>query len=160
MTELLRLEIIENDKGGHEDLIFEIPRLVNESTFDTYYFALAIEPKNGLSEIKNAVAGLLKSWKSVLTKIQNGETVHLPIEFSDEYTGCVQVKSSSENFQLNYGYSRREGWSVDPINPINYFNSITDFKSENEKSISVPKIEFLNGLIEQINKLKNKENVG
>lgn len=45
MTKPLNIEIIENDKGGHEDLIFDIPNLITQQKLDTYYFALAIKPK-------------------------------------------------------------------------------------------------------------------
>lgn len=62
MESLINIEIIEKDKGGHEDLVFEIPGLISQQKFDTHYFALAIEPKKGIQEIKNAVAGLVASW--------------------------------------------------------------------------------------------------
>lgn len=72
MVNLLNIEILENEKGGHEDLIFEIPNLISQQKLDTYYFALAIEPKSGLKEIKKAVSKLLESWnKKRLVTIYN-----------------------------------------------------------------------------------------
>ncbi len=152
MTNLLNIEIIENNKGGHEDLMFEIPGLIGQQKFDTYYFALAILPKNGINEIKNAVAELIASWNKKQAELKSGETIYLPIDFSDQYTGCLKVEKKN-NLTLTYGFSRREGWSVDPINPNKYFESITDFESENKKSLTVGQSEFekcLDGLIEKL----------
>lgn len=65
MPSLLNIEIIENGKGGHQDLIFEIPNLISPQKYDTYFFALAIEPKNGIAEIKNAVTHHLKNTQKI-----------------------------------------------------------------------------------------------
>lgn len=154
MKPLIIIEIIENDKGGHEDLVFEIPELISRQNFDTYYFALAIEPKNGIEEIKNAVAELISSWNKKQTEMENGQVIYLPIDFSDQYTGCLKVEKKND-LNLTYGFSRREGWSVDPINPTDYYESITDFDSENENSITVKQTEFEMCLTELIGKLKS-----
>ncbi len=155
MTNLLNIKIVENDKGGHEDLIFEIPNLISQQKFDTYYFALAIEPKNGLKEIRKTVAELLESWNKKQTELKNRDTIYLPIDFSDQYTGCLKVEKEND-LNLTYGFSRKEGWSVGPINPSEYFESITDFESENNKSLIVRQSDFENCLTELIENLKSE----
>ncbi|WP_418510811.1 hypothetical protein [Corallibacter sp.] len=155
MSNLLNIEIIENDKGGHEDLIFEIPELISEQIFNTYYFALAIEPKSGIKEIKNAVAELIASWNKKQAEMENGQIIYLPIDFSDQYTGCLRVKKKND-LNLIYGFSRREGWSVDPINPTEYYESISDFDTENDKSLTVNQSEFEKCLTELTKKLKSE----
>jgi hypothetical protein len=155
MKPLINIEIIENDKGGHEDLLFEIPELISLQRFDTYYFALAIEPKSGIKEIKNAVAELIASWNKKQTEMENGQVIYLPIDFSDQYTGCLKVEKKND-LNLTYGFSRREGWSVDPINPTEYYESITDFDTEIEKSITVNQSEFEKCLTKLVGKLKSE----
>lgn len=155
MKNLLNIEIIENDKGCHEDLLFEIPELIAQQKFDTYYFALAIEPKSGIKAIKNAVAELIASWNKKQAEMKNGQFIYLPIDFSDQYTGCLKVEKKND-LNLTYGYSRREGWSVDPINPTEYFESINDFNTDNEKSIIVKQADFEKCLTELVEKLKSE----
>ncbi|PRX56651.1 hypothetical protein [Flagellimonas meridianipacifica] len=155
MKSPLNIEIIENNGGGHNDLLFEIPKLIGQQKFDTYYFALAIEPKHGIAEIKNAVARLIDSWNKKQAELKNGQVIYLPIDFSDQYTGCLRVEKKND-LTLSYGFSRREGWRGDPMNPVDYFESITDFNSINEKSITVNQLEFEKCLTEIIEKLKSK----
>ena len=155
MSNLLKIEIIENDKGGHEDLIFEIPNLISQQKFDSYYFALAIEPKNGIKEIKNAVAELIASWNKKQAEMENGQVIYLPIDFSDQYTGCLRVEKKND-LNLKYGFSRREGWTVDPINPTEYYESISDFDTENDKSLTVNQSEFEKCLTKLTEKLKSE----
>ena len=155
MSNLLKIEIIENDQGGHEDLIFEIPDLISQRKFDTYYFALAIEPKSGVKEIKNAVAELIASWNKKQAEMKSGQVIYLPIDFSDQYTGCLRVEKKND-LNLTYGFSKREGWSVDPINPTEYYESITDFDTENEKSLTVNQSEFEKCLTKLTEKLKSE----
>ncbi len=145
MTNLLEIEILDNDQGGHKDLLFNIPDLTGPLKFDTYYFALAIEPNNGLSKIKQAIGQLINFWNQKIKKLENGNTIYLPIDFSDQYTGCLKVEKN-KNLKLTYGHSRREGWKVNPINPYDYFNSINDFKSDFKKSITVNEDDFSNCL--------------
>jgi hypothetical protein len=38
MTEILTIDIVDNEKGGHDDLLFSIPNLIGDKVFDTYYF--------------------------------------------------------------------------------------------------------------------------
>lgn len=87
--------------------------------------------------------------------MENGKTIYLPIDFSDQYTGCLKVAKQNDLI-LTYGFSGREGWSIDPINPTEYYESITDFKSANEKSLTVKQSEFEKCLTELIEKLKSE----
>jgi hypothetical protein len=153
MTSLIKIELIDNDQNGHEDLLFEIPGLVGQKKFDTYYFALAIEPKNGLSEIQKAVSHLIESWKQEINRLKYGQSIYLPIDFSDQYTGCIKLEKH-DKLNLTYGYSMREGWSVDPINPTDYYTSVNDFKSEVDKSLVVEQNELENCLNKLIVNLK------
>lgn len=153
MTSLIKIAVIDNDQNGHNDLLFEIPGLVRQKKFDTYYFALAIEPQDGLSEIKKAVSQLIESWNQEINRLKYGQTIYLPIDFSDQYTGCIKLEKI-DKLNLTYGYSMREGWSVDPINPTDYYTSVQDFKAEGAKDLKVEQNELedcLNKLIVNLN---------
>ena len=153
MINLLNIKIIENNKGGHEDLLFDVRGLICEKYFDTYYFSLAIEPKSGILEIKSAVAKLLGAWMKQVNGLRSGNIIYLPIDFSDQYTGCLKVENLEDRLLLTYGLSKREGWSVNPISPSEYFHSIIDFEAESITGKSISKIEFVNALNWQIKKL-------
>jgi hypothetical protein len=154
MTEILTIDIIDNDKGGHNDLLFSIPDLIGNEEFDTYYFCLAAEPLETIDDKKNAVSQLIQFWHNKVSESKNGETIFLPIDFSDQYTGCLKVQNQDGQLTLTYGLSRREGYAVDPLNPENYYKEITDFEADSEKQLKVDKSIFISTLDKQIRKLK------
>ena len=114
MSLIIDIEVIPNDEGGHRDLAFEIPGLIDDELFDTYYFILAIEPVNSFQEVKNAVSSLLGKWLEKVHPLKQEHTVYLPIDFSDQYTGCLKVQHQGK-LKLTYGYSLREGHSTNPL---------------------------------------------
>jgi len=157
MERIINIEIKESGKG-HNDLIFEIPNLISKKEFDTYYFALAIEPKFGVKEIKNAIIKLITFWIEKIIELKNKEIIYLPIDLSDQYTGCLKVEMN-DNIALTYGYSRKEGWSFNPLNPSEYYKKINDFIANPKKTLTYSKIEIIQSINGLIEKLK-KENVG
>ncbi len=153
MIELLRVEIIKNDHGGHGDLIFEISNLTGRKVFDSYYFALTEDVKN-INDVKNAVSKLLAYWKDKIMKSKNGDRIFLPIDFSDQYTGCLRVEKKASKLKLTYGFSMIEGYAVNPSNPSEYYKEVKDFKA-GEKQITVEESLMIAALEQQISKLKN-----
>jgi len=150
---IFNLDIIDNDEGGHRDLIFEIPKLINRQAFDTYYFASVNETCDSLQDIKDEVVKLLKDWNSRIIELCEGEIIHLPIDFSDQYTGCIRVEKSN-CLKLSYGLSYTEAWSVNPTKPDKFYYSINDFEAENEKSLIISQKEFTESVNKVILKLK------
>ena len=149
---MLQVEIIDNDQGGHEDLLVNIDGLINK-VFDTYYFAIAIEPFENLQDIKNAVTKLLMYWREEIQSAKDGQKLHLPIDFSDQYSGCIEAAQKGENLQLRYGYTERGGWNINPIDPGDYSKTVTDFEDTENIIIEVSKADFLNEIVRQIRKL-------
>jgi hypothetical protein len=156
MTDILTIDIIDNGKGGHKDLLFSIPNLMGDTEFDTYYFCLAVEPVENIDDIKNAVSQLLQFWIDKVSESKEGETIFLPIDFSDQYTGCLKIQNQDAQLVLTYGCSRREGWAVDPLNPGNYYREITDFEADSEKQMTVDPSVFISTLSRQMSKLKGR----
>jgi len=149
MAEIISIEIIDNDMGGHRDLLFSIPDLVEDRAFDTYYFALAAEKTEEPDDIEKAVAQLIQFWIDKAMEMKNDEIIYLPIDFSDQYTGCLRVYKQGEQLVLTYGYSMVEGFSINPLNPEDYYKDITDFKATSKKQISVDHSIFVSALNEQ-----------
>lgn len=146
MIEIISVDIIDNDQGGHKDLLFSIPDLVGNREFDTYYLALAIEPDDSISDIKRAAGQLLQFWKNKIQATKNGETIYLPIDFSDQYTGCLRVDKRDKKLSLTYGFSRREGYAVNPLNPDDYYKSIKDFEADSNKQLTIEENDFIENL--------------
>ena len=156
MADLLTLDVIDNGQGGHRDLLFCIPDLIDDKEFDTYYFYLAVEPVETIGDIKKAVSRLLQFWHNKVSESKNGETIFLPIDFSDEYTGCLKVLHKDDQLVLTYGFSRREGYTVNPLNPEDYYKQITDFEAGSEKYLIVSQSVFISTLDIQIRKLEGE----
>ena len=156
MNDPFIVAIIENDEGGHDDLIFSIPGLTGTETFDTYYFALAIESRENAENVRGAVAELLQFWIDKIDETKNGETIHLPIDFSDQYTGCLRIKNESDQMTLTYGSSMREGWAVNPLNPEKYYKAINDFRPSSDKQLVWSKSFFISAVNSQVQRLKEQ----
>lgn len=154
MPEILTIDVVDNERGGHNDLLFSIPDLIGDKEFDTYYFCLAVEPVETIDDIKNAVSQLIQFWYNKVLESKNGETIFLPIDFCDQYTGCLKVQNQGGKLVLTYGFSRREGYAVNPLNPENYHKEITDFEADSEKHLTVDYSIFVSTLDKQIRKLK------
>lgn len=153
MIELISIDVIKNDDGGHKDIIFSVPDLIIDGVFDTYYFGIFIEPIESFQDIRNAIAELINFWKTKILACEIGEVVYLPIDFSDQYTGCLKVEKLGEEIKLNYGYSLREGYSVNPISPEDYYKEIDDFKLTSEETLIVSQNRFTSDLEKNIIKL-------
>lgn len=147
--------MIDNDNGGHKDLLFMINGLVDSKSFDTYYFAFAIEPISGLTNIKNAVGQLISFWRDKTLELKDSETIYLPIDFSDQYTGCLRVVRDKDEVVLTYGNSRVEGHAVNPLNPINYYKVIKDFEADSGE-LKLDLKEFTHNLYGEERKLITK----
>lgn len=153
MDDILKIEL--QEKSGHNDLSFCIKDLTGDLSFDTYYFGLAAEPFENFQDIRNCVGDFLKHWVTQTETMQNGQTKYFPIDISDEYTGCIKMDKQGDNLQITYGHSKREGYTVDINNPINYFDNITDFKNDTN-AIVVRQKDFINSIKNQINGLTAK----
>ncbi|MBI3220802.1 MAG: hypothetical protein HYZ44_14905 [Bacteroidetes bacterium] len=148
--DLIHIELLQ--KSGHDDLKFSIEGLTGDLTFDSYYFAIATEHTEGL-EVKNCLANFIGYWVIEIENMKDAQTRFFPIDISDEYTGCVKITKHGADLEINYGFSRYQGYHVNIENPTQYFNGISDFQSDIPKPIIVHQSEFLNALKSQINKI-------
>jgi hypothetical protein len=151
MKDIINIEIL--DKSGHDDLKFCIKELTSDLTFDTYYFALSIEPFENFKDLKVCVASFLHKWLTETKSMISGQERYFPIDISDQYTGCLKVSKQTDNLEITYGISNREGYTVDINTPQEYFIGITDFQSDIPNKLIVKQCDFESSIQSQIDKL-------
>jgi len=136
---------------GHDDLLLWLEGYSRLA--DSYYLAIdpAMLPKQESPNKSRLVLSLLlEKWQEAIQQAKQLQSVFLPYDFSDEYTGCLSCKVDGELIEIIPGFSNREGWNVGPSNPNDYFFSITDFRPDLPKPIKLTKAEFLKRIQESI----------
>jgi len=58
---------------------------------------------------------------------EDGASVFLPLDLSDEYTGCLRCTRKQDALEITPGWSHIAGYQVSPGNPVDYFSSVEDF---------------------------------
>ncbi|MBD0295805.1 MAG: hypothetical protein ICV84_11500 [Flavisolibacter sp.] len=141
---MIEISIDETKTNLHADLIFRIPEAGIDKRFDLYYFAV---DQDAFPDVDPLVE-LLKYWIEKISSLGAGETGFFPIDFSDEYTGCLKVsRINREHLLLAYGNSRMNGFSVSPSQPKNYYKEVQDFEFDDETiPLTVDRDRFLNEL--------------
>lgn len=122
-------------------------------TTDSYYLALddgMIVGKESADKVRRVLVHLLQRWIEALTQATPTRPVYLPFDFSDQYTGCFQCRPDGEFIDIVPGWSSREGWSLLPSDPGDYFFNVTDFKSNAPAPIRLPREEVLRRIRESI----------
>ncbi|ANY67859.1 hypothetical protein BBD42_16295 [Paenibacillus sp. BIHB 4019] len=132
------MEVFIKENGtAHEDLILSFKEMDLLVISDTYYFEIedTIQPERDSScKIAASLKSLLSYWIENIINLGSKEERYLPIDFSDQYTGCFKIrKVSTQQIEISYGYSLREGWSVCPSDPKEYAISIHDYKETSSK---------------------------
>jgi hypothetical protein len=145
---VLSIGYIDNGKA-HEDVLLKLGGV--ERVCDSYYFALdtGIRPGDGSPfKVGLVLIRLIEQWSEIIETANNGSTVYLPFDFSDQYTGCIRCEVIGDTCELHLGFSRREGWSMLPSNIIEYSHSVSDFalRSEEVESIKISKEDLLGDL--------------
>ena len=144
---MLKIEVIDNEEGGHDDIIFSIDGLINEQTFDSYWLIVGANCQT-FQELKNCIANLLVGWENkILNNPDISRPIYLALDISDDYIGCIRILKSGNFLNLTYGFTRDRDL-------VGSLNNITDFSAE-DKTLLVNQDEFLKNLKLQINSLKN-----
>ncbi|MBD2757752.1 hypothetical protein [Spirosoma validum] len=87
-------------KAFHNDLYVNLPQLKIDHYFDTYYFVVDYEflPNEETEEkVKISLKNLLADWENAVKTMAVGETIYLPIDFSDQYIGTLKVFKQIHN---------------------------------------------------------------
>lgn len=134
----MKLEIRDNGTA-HKDLFVIFDMLDVNVITDTYYFIIdnQFEPEiEDSSKARRSLINLLNYWIQNIEALQIKEIRYLPIDFSDQYTGCFKLNRVEEELiEISYGYSLREGYTVSPANPMEYATSINDYEQTSKREI-------------------------
>jgi len=110
----------------HHDLVLGLGSFRFRS--DTYYYEL-----DGPRDVYKSIQLMLESWLEDITRAAPSDTVILPHDFSDQYTGWLKCTlSEDDKWTLVPGWSDIEGWSFNPSDyreaaaKVNDFNAVDD----------------------------------
>ena len=108
----------DEDKAFHDDLYVNIPELKIDHYFDSYYFVVDYDflPDEETEEkVKISLKNLLIDWEEAVQTMAVGETVYLPIDFSDQYVGTLKVFKELGNI-LKISYATHHNMMMFPTN--------------------------------------------
>lgn len=149
---------LDTESDGHSGLIVELPKMKMNERFDSYYFQVECEPFE-ITDIKQAISNLIEYWKDKIIAMDSTEPIYLPIDFSDEYIGCFRLECVKGKINMQYGFSRTNGFGISPSKPGDFYKSVKDFKLLTDYLIiEVSKKELIDSLIKNIKELR--KNVG
>jgi len=98
--------ILNSKKSGHRDVNLEIALLEINTQLDSYYLGLdsyILPEEDTYEKTWKVLKQLIINWKEVLKKKE--KTYFLPIDFSDEYIGCIKIEKRQENYYMSYGWT-------------------------------------------------------
>ena len=124
---MLRLTYDHNGTS-HGDLRLQFGRFSRVG--DSYYLALdpGIRPGDESPEkVRLVLEQLLEQWIERLKLLVEGETVYLPFEFTDEYTGWLRCRMEGTDTLIDVGWSMLPGYSVKPTEFHLHPYKVTDF---------------------------------
>ena len=123
---MLRLTF--DDQGTQRgDILLECGEYVRH--VDSYYFALdpAVQDRPQDQRIRTSLERLLDQWLTALQHATPGQSVFLPFEFADEYTGWLRVTVEGGRVCCRPGWSAIPGHAVYPSNFSQYQAHVSDF---------------------------------
>ncbi len=147
------------DGTGHKDIVFCLHDY--SCVCDSYYFFIDYNfyPDDGsVDKALKVMRQLLQQWMIAIENLTENETVYLPFDFSDQYTGCVECTVSQGKLVLRAGYSNREAWRSWPSDISNYIHAINDFKvyaNFTKHPVKMMKATFLSDISKSQDKLFN-----
>lgn len=154
MEEVLEVDVLDTEGGGR-DLSFRVPGLTAQLSFDTYYFVLANEPSvPEIDDVRRVIGDYLMGWVTVIDAMSLGETRCFPIDVSDQYSGCLMVKSIEGGLELNYGISSTCGWALDLNDIRKCSRQILDCRADIPESLQVEKTTLVKSISRQAERLK------
>lgn len=141
--------LFEDNNTGHKDLVLRFAGEVY--VCDSYYLALdcnVIPEREGADKIRVVLQTLLKQWLFAVENVPDGDTVYLPYDFSDQYTGWLRCFRTGNRATICRGWAEVEGWALSPSAIGPYLKELSGFRPTGPTiQVSLPE------LIEAIQKL-------
>ena len=104
---------------GHEDLRLFSDEISFSVEADSYYLVLdnnILPSEESYKKAGIVLREMLYSWILQLKSLGSGEIILLPLDFSDQYVGCIRIEAIDEgNVLVNYGNTTKVlGYSISP----------------------------------------------
>ncbi len=119
--------------SNHNDVLIRLGDL--DVIGDSYYLSLdnAFRPDDRSDlKVQELFARLLASCAARAEDLENGETAYLPLDFQDEWIGCLRCVRHGDEFLLCFGELDENGYAVLPSEPAEVFSSACDFRASGE----------------------------
>jgi len=134
VKELARLDVeLRLNGSNHDDVLIRFGDI--EVIGDSYYLALdnAYRPEDRSDrKVRELFARLLASCAARAEDLEDGETAYLPLDFQDEWVGCLRCVRHSAEFSLTLGELDENGYAVLPSEPAELFSSACAFRASGE----------------------------
>ena len=137
------------DNGtAHDDIFLSLGGL--EKTGDAYYLALDHSlgrDDESPDKIRLVLQRLLEQWRDAIRSVDEGSSVYLPYDFSDQYTGCLRCTRNGRDIVVADGWCDIEGWRVSPSSLGEYTKTNSNFQRGDGTEFTIS----ASSLMEQIN---------
>jgi hypothetical protein len=123
--------------------------------------SLFVEVSEDVDKIRAVLRRLLQQWLSAVENVRDNDTVYLPYDFSDQYTGWLSCFRSGILASICLGWDTVEGWSISPSAVGHYLTHLPGFRSDGP-TVQVPikeLVEAIHNSITQIDGLANHQTV-
>ena len=123
---MLRLTF--DDQGTqHGDLLLECGDYARH--VDSYYFGLdpAVRDQPETRRVRASLEQLLDQWLVAVREAAPDQSVFLPFEFADEYTGWLRVTVEGDRVRCRPGWSAIPGHTVYPSKIGHHLSNVADF---------------------------------
>jgi hypothetical protein len=118
-----------DDNGtSHDDLTLRFAG--QPHVCDSYYLALDHFPTGAVEagKVKVVLRRLLEQWLMAVMGVQDGGTVYLPYDFSDQHTGWLRCERSADVVTVSLGWAEVEGYSFFPSDVGEYLAHLPGFR--------------------------------
>lgn len=89
----------------------------------------AIDENINHSRLRKALRSLLVQFSGVVEEAGDIDTLHLPFDLSDQYTGWIRCTFDRSHVQIDIGWSRLEGYAIDLKNIRRVVRDVSDFRA-------------------------------
>lgn len=138
--------LFEDNRTGHDDLVL---RFGGQSyVCDTYYLALdskLLPESEYTNHVRVVLQKIFEQWLSVVENLQDGGSVYLPYDFSDQYTGWLCCSRSGNTASVCRGWATVEGWSISPSAVGQYMTLLPEFRPDGP-TVQVPIKELIEAI--------------
>jgi len=125
---MIQLKFHDN-RTGHDDIVFTF--FAYQQICDSYYFFIDsnFSSEENIDKFVKVFNKLVDQWLDYIRLLGDEDSIYLPFDFSDQYTGCARVVKHGDNLAITPGWSNIEGWSVFPSDISTYVKRVNDFRS-------------------------------